>query len=63
MLSYDRFSKSGDFWITDVRYNNDSGDPECVIKKCNFWNLQQNIKDIQRARANHFNKMYAPKEK
>jgi hypothetical protein len=63
LLSYDRFSNTGDFWITNVRYNNDGRDPEFIIKKCNFWNLQQNIKAIQRARANHFNKMYAAKEK
>jgi len=62
-LSYDRFQNNGDFWITNVNYNVDGSDPVSVIKKYDFRNLPQNIKSIQQARANHFNKMYHSKEK
>ena len=62
-LSYDRFKNDGDFWFTKVNYSLDGADPKSVIKKCDFRNLQQNINLLQRARANHFNKMYAQNSK
>ncbi len=62
-LSYDRFKNDGDFWFTKVNYSLDGADPRSVIKKCDFRNLQQNINLLQRARANHFNKMYAQNSK
>lgn len=62
-LSYDRLKNNGDFWFTKVNYSLDGSDPESVIKKCDFRNLQQNINLVQRARACHFNKMYAQKDK
>ena len=61
VLSYDRFKNNGDFWITNVQCHMDGTDPQTVIKKCDFQNLHQNINAIQRARADHFNKMYAGK--
>ena len=61
LLSYDRFKNKGDFWITNIRCSTDGTDPQTVIKKCDFRGLEQNINAIQRARANHFNKMYASK--
>lgn len=63
LLSYDRFKNNGDFWITNIRYNTDGTDPKTIINKCDYKNLQQNINAIQRARANHFNKMYTSKVK
>lgn len=58
LLSYDRFKNNSDFWITNIRCSTDGSDPKTVIKKCDFRGLCQNINAIQRARANHFNKMY-----
>ena len=62
-LCYDRFSKSGDFFITNVCYDNDGKDLKYVINRCDFKNLPQQIKAIQCARVKHFNKMYGLKEK
>lgn len=62
-LSYDRFKNNGGFYLTKVNYSLDGTDPKYVIKKCDFRNLQQNINLLQRARANHFNKMYAQNSK
>lgn len=60
-LSYDRSSAKGNFFITNVRYDNNGNDLKYIIKKCNIRQLSQIINTIQCARAQHFNKMYGPK--
>ena len=60
-LGYDRFSKQGNFFITNIRYDNNVDNLQYTIKKCNFIQLPGQINAIQRARAMHFNKMYGPK--
>lgn len=62
-LSYDRFKNNGGFYLTKVNYSLDGTDPKYVIKKCDFRELEQYIKNVQRARAYHYNKMYAHKDK
>ncbi len=60
-LCYDRSSIKGNFFITNVRYDNDGNDLKYIIRKCDFQNLPKTINAIQCARVSHFNKMYNPK--
>ena len=62
-LSYDRFSKQGNFLITNVRYDNNTDNLQYTMKKCTFIQMPGQINAIQRARAMHFNKMYGPKNR
>ncbi len=62
-LGYDKFSKQDCFYITNVRYDNNTDNLKYTIKKCNFIQMPGQINAIQRARAMHFNKMYGPKNR
>lgn len=62
-LSYDRFSKQGNFLITNIRYDNNTDNLQYTMKKCTFIQMPGQINAIQRARAMHFNKMYGPKNR
>lgn len=62
-LGYDRLSKDGNFYITDVHYNINGSEPEYTTKKCDFEQLSQTMDAIQRAHAKHFNKMYSSKNR
>ncbi len=62
-LGYDKLSKQDCFYITNVRYDNNTDNLKYTIKKCNFIQMPGQINAIQRARAMHFNKMYGPKNR
>ncbi len=60
-LGYDRFSNQGDFFVTNVIYDDNNDNFKYTIKKCNFTQMPQQINAIQYARAMHFNKIYGSK--